>query len=263
MTWFSTIFYRNRRLLNFGCAIIIFILITIFGGAIRPLLGNVALSIFHYPFSELKNSIESLKKVAEDNRNLKNTLTEASLQLSSLSEARRENRRLREFLGFEPAENFRVVPVKIVSLGHNQYPIAAVINKGINDSIKINQPVINRFGLVGKIKEVMPEFSTVQLLTDPANAVSARIAESRQFGIVRYTPDEGMIFDNLPADARINKGDLIISSGLGGIYPSGLTIASVDSVFAVKGEIKKSIWLKPSADFLEIEELYVLESVTQ
>lgn len=263
MAWFSTIFHRNRRFLNFGCAIIIFLLITISGETVRPFLGNIVLSIFHYPFSELKNSVESLKSVAEDNRNLKNTLTEASLQLSSLAEARRENQRLREFLGFEPPENFRVVPVKIVSLGHNQYPIAAVINKGINDSIKINQPVINRFGLVGKIKEVMPEFSTVQLLTDPANAVSARIAESRQFGIVRYTPEEGMIFDNLPADAGINKGDLIISSGLGGIYPSGLSIAVVDSVLTVKGEIKKSIWLKSNADFLEIEELYVLESVTQ
>ncbi len=266
MTWFSTIFYRNRRLLNFGLVTIFFLLITVSEGVVRPFLGNIAMSIFHYPFSELKGSIDNLKNVAEDNRNLKNTLTETSLQLSSLAEARRENHRLREFLGFEPPENFRVVPVKIVSLGlmgHNQYPIAAAINKGLNDSIKINQPVINRFGLVGKVKEVMPEFSTVQLLTDPANAVSARIAESRQFGIVRYSPEEGMIFDNLPADATINKGDLIISSGLGGVYPSGLTIAVVDSVLSIKGEIKKSIWLKPSADFLEIEELYVLESMIQ
>jgi rod shape-determining protein MreC len=263
MAWFSTIFHRNRRFLNFGCAIIIFLLITISGETVRPFLGNIALSIFYYPFSELKNGVESLKSVAENNRNLKNTLTEASLQLSSLAEARRENQRLRDFLGFEPPENFRVVPVKIVSLGYNQYPIAAVINKGIKDSIKINQPVINRFGLVGKIKEVMMEYSTVQLLTDPANAVSARIAESRQFGIVRYAPEEGMIFDNLPADASINRGDLIISSGLGGIYPSGLSIAIVDSVLTLKGEIKKSVWLKSNVDFLEIEELYVLETVDQ
>lgn len=263
MAWFSTVFHRNRRILNFGSVTILFLLITISDGVVRPFLGNMALSIFHYPFSELKNSIKNLEKVAEDNRNLKNSLTEASLQLSSLAEARRENQRLREFLGFEPPENFSVVPVKIVSLGHNLYPVAAVINKGTNDSIKINQAVINRFGLVGKIKEVMPEFSTVQLLTDPANAVSARIAESRQFGIVRYMPEEGMIFDNLPADAGINKGDLIISSGLGGIYPSGLSIAVVDSVLTIKGEIKKTIWLKPSADFHGIEELYVLESVVQ
>jgi len=262
MTWLSTVFYRNRRFLNFGCALVILLLLTISAGTIRPFLGNVAMSIFHYPFSELKSSVENLTKVAEDNRNLKNSLTEASLQLNSLAEARRENRRLREFLGFEPPDNFRVVPVKIISLGHNQYPISAVVNKGSNDSIQVNQPVINRFGLVGKIKEVMAEFSMVQLLTDPANAVSARIAESRQFGIVRYTHEEGMIFDNLPADAVINKSDLVISSGLGGIYPSGITIAVVDSVLAVKGEIKKSIWLKPGADFLEIEELYVLESIS-
>lgn len=263
MTWFSTIFYRNRRFLNFGFAILFFLLITISGESIRPAIGNLTLTLFYYPFAELKNSIESLQSVAEVNRNLKNALMEASLQLSTIAEARRENQRLREFLGFEPPENFRVVPVKIVTLGHNQFPVAAVINKGLKDSIEVDMPVINRFGLAGRIREVMSEFSSVQLLTDPAGAVSARIAESRQIGIVRYIPGEGMIFDNLPADARINKGDLVISSGLGGVYPSGLSIATVDSVFAEMGDIKKSVWLKPNVDFLEIEELYVLKSVNQ
>jgi len=136
-------------------------------------------------------------------------------------EARRENQRLREFLGFEPPENFKLVPVKIVSLQQNVYPIAAVINKGSDDSLKVNQSVVNRLGLIGRIKEVMPDFATVSLLTDPANAVSGRIAESRQIGIVRYSPDKGMYLDNLPADADVNPGDLIISSGLGGVYPSG------------------------------------------
>ena len=263
MTWLSTIFTRNRRLLNFGVAIALFLLITFSGQIVRPFLGNLSLMIFHYPFAELKSKIDNMQAVSDINRNLKNALTEASLQIDALAEARRENIRLREFLGFDPPEEFEVVPVRIVSLGMSQYPIAAVINKGTNDSIDVNQPVVNRFGLVGKVREVMPEFSTVQLLTDPSSAVSARIAESRQLGIVRFEPMEGMILDNLPADAKISKGDLIISSGLGGVYPSGLSIANVDSVLTVKGSIRKNVWLKPKVDFFEIEELYVLKSVGQ
>jgi len=263
MTWFSTVFHRNRRLINYGFAIILLLLITFSGNTVRPFLGNLFLSAFYYPFAELKASIENLNSIAEENRSLKNMLTESNLQIGFMEEARLENIRLREFLGFDPPENFEVVPVKIISLEQNQYPIAAVINKGENDSIMANYPVINRFGLVGKVKEVMPQFSTVQLLTDPANAVSARIVETRQLGIVRYIPAEGMIFDNLPADANIEKGYNIISSGLGGIYPSGLSIATVDSVLFVKGDIKKHIWLQPNVNFYEIEELYVLKGINQ
>ncbi len=261
MTWFWTVFHRNRRLLNFGLEIFLIILIVFSGNTARPFLGNLVLSIFHYPFAELKESIEGLHSVAEENRNLKNILAESNLQRGFTEEARRENIRLREFLGFDPPENFTLVPVKIVSLEQNRYPYAAVINKGKNDFIDIDCPVVNRFGLVGKVKETMREFATVQLLTDPSNAVSARTVESRQIGIVRYVPSEGMIFDNLPADAVIDKGDQIISSGLGGVYPSGLSIALVDSVLANKGEIKKQVWLRPNVNFNEIEELFVLKSV--
>ncbi|UCD16739.1 MAG: rod shape-determining protein MreC [Candidatus Zixiibacteriota bacterium] len=258
MTWTSTILRKNRRVLGFSVALMLFLLVTFSGQLVRPFIGNLSSAVFLYPFSELKNYIFTLENVAEENRRLKNALVESSLRLSALAEAKRENQRLREFLGFEPPENFRVVPVKIVGLIQHVYPVAAVVNKGANDSLAVNQPVINRFGLVGRIKEVMPDFATVQLLTDPSGAISGRIAESRQFGIVRFSPEKGMYFDNLPADAEIKKGDLIISSGLGGVYPAGLSVGQVDSVLAPKGEILKQVWLKPAVNMYEIDELYVL-----
>jgi rod shape-determining protein MreC len=104
----------------------------------------------------------------------------------------------------------------------------------------------------------MSHTATVQLLTDPGNAVSGRVAESRQIGVVKFSPERGMMFDNLPGDAEIEKGDLIISSGLGGIYPAGLAVAVVDSVYPNVGDILKAVRLKPTVDFAEIDELYVL-----
>ncbi|HDL04111.1 MAG: rod shape-determining protein MreC [Candidatus Zixiibacteriota bacterium] len=258
MTWFSTIFLKNRRFVNFGLAAILFLLITFSPNVVRPLLGNICSSIFFYPFAELKYYIIELQDASRENRLLEKQLTEASLQLEILSEAKRENQRLREVIGFDPPENFRLIPVKIVTLYQNVYPIAAVINKGSRESIKINQPVINRFGLVGKIKEVMPDFATVTLLTDPMNAVSGRVAETREIGIVRFSPDKGMYFDNLPADSDIEPNHLVISSGLGGVYPAGLSLAIVDSVTASRGDILKTVYLKPTVNFFKIDELYVL-----
>ncbi len=260
MSWFSAVFYKNRRVISFVLILALYIPIVFSPATFRPFLGNVSSVVLFYPFSEVKNYIAELRQVTDQNHRLQLLLTEASLQLTAQAEAARENQRLREFLGFEPPEKFRVEPVKIISLYQRIQPIAAVINKGSQDSIKIDQPVINRFGLVGKVVEVTPDFSTVALLTDPANPVSGRITDSRQIGIVRFSPDIGMYFDNLPADAEVNKDALIITSGLGGVYPSGLTIASVDTAFAVRGEIKKTVKLTPAVNFYEIDELYVLIS---
>ncbi len=259
MAWMTAIFARNRRYVNYGIVAILFLLLLVGGGNLRPWSANLCLTLFYYPFSEIRNNIARLNDAAEDNSRLKNSLTEASLQLNALAEARRENQRLREFLGFAPAEGYRVIPVKIISLIQDGYPLAAVVNKGTSDGIEINQAVVNRFGLVGRIKEVMTGHASVQLLTDPSHAVSARIAESRQIGIVRFVPGEGLIFDNLPADADVKAGDVIITSGLGGIYPDGLAVAVVDSVAPPKIDIIKSVWLRPNVNFLSIEELYVLK----
>jgi len=258
MTLTTTIFTKNRRLLSFGLAVILLCLTIISPGTFRSFVGNITAAVFLSPFSELKNYILELQHVAAENRRLSGLLTDASLQLAALAEAQRENERLRELLGFDPHENFRLVPVKIVSLVQNVYPLAAVINKGYQDSILVDYPVINRFGLVGKIKNVMSDYAVVALLTDPANPVSGRIADSRQIGIVRFSLKQGMYLDNLPADANIQTGDLIITSGLGGIYPSGLSVAVVDSASAKKGDIMKSVWLRPTVNFYEIDELYVL-----
>jgi rod shape-determining protein MreC len=260
MTSSSTIFQKNRRIFNFGLALVLLGLIIFSPNFVRPQLGNFTNWIFYYFFSEIKSYRLELEKVVVENRRLNNLVAENALQISAMAEAHRENQRLREFLGFEQPENYKTIPVKIISLLYMQdiYPVAAVINKGSIDSLTVNLPIINRLGLVGKIKEVMPDFSTVSLLTDPSNAVSGRVAESRQIGIVRYSKDKGMFLDNLPADAPLSRNDLIISSGLGGVYPAGLSVARVDSTQTEKGDILKKVWLSPTVNFLEIDELYVL-----
>lgn len=258
MTIFSTVFQKNRRMVGLITAFLFFLLILISPNKVRPLVGNFSNYIFFSFFSEIRNYRYDISTLMIENSRLKALATEYSLQLNAVSEARRENTRLREFLGFEPPDNFSLVPVKIVSLLEQINPNSAVINKGLDDSLEINMPVVNRFGLVGKVSEVTDQYAVVSLLTDPANAVSGRIAESRQIGIVRYSFQRGMFLDNLPADAKVKTGDLIISSGLGGIYPAGLTVAVVDTAFAQKGDILKTAYLKSTVNFKEIDELYVL-----
>jgi rod shape-determining protein MreC len=258
MAWSSTIFFRNRRFFNFILAIAVIVLVILSNDQVRPMLGDLSFTAFYSPFVKLKTNIEALRNVVEENHQLKKQLMELGLQLSALQEAKRENSRLRDLIGFRPVGDYQVLPVKIISVFQHFYPIGAMINKGSDDGIRVNQAVVNRFGLAGKIKDVMSHSATVQLLTDPGNSVAVRVAETHQMGTVRYSPDKGMTLFNMPADAQIKKGDLIVTSGLGGVFPPGLAVAMIDTIFPNQGEVLKNVQLRPAVNFFEIDELYVV-----
>jgi rod shape-determining protein MreC len=98
----------------------------------------------------------------------------------------------------------------------------------------------------------------VQLLTDPANRVAARVAESREMGIVHFRLSEGMILDNFPIQGVASPGDLILTSGLGGVYPSGLLVGTVTSIERPQDAVFCNVRVEPSANFNSLEELFVL-----
>jgi rod shape-determining protein MreC len=259
MAGFSAIFHKNRRFLNYAIIFAVFLLTTISSETARPFLGDLSTRLFYYPFFKLKDKMEGMRNLEEENRDLRRQLAEFSLQLSALQEAARENRRLREFIGFKPAGDFAVIPAKIISIFQQHYPISALINKGVMDGVRANQAVVNRFGLIGKVKETAVSSASIQFLTDPESAVAVRIADTDQMGTVRFTPEKGMMLYNLPADGQVKKGDLIITSGMGGIYPPGLAVARVDSVFPNQGDILKTVKLRPAVDFFKVNELYIIK----
>lgn len=215
-------------------------------------------TILYSPFHRLKNSMTNLIEVSEGNALLRQSLVEASVRISLLEEAGLENIRLRQVLGFQSPGNYHLLPAKVISVRGGNLLMDAIINRGSNDSVYVDAPVINQDGLIGRIKSLTSDFATVQLLTDPANRVAARVASSREMGIVRcLTPDE-MILSNFPIQGSINVGDLIVSSGLGGTYTAGLTIGTVVEVNRPEGAVYCQVKLSPAANFHSIEELFVL-----
>ena len=100
----------------------------------------------------------------------------------------------------------------------------------------------------------------MQLLTDPANRVAARIAETREMGIVKYKTNEGLILDNFPVQGKIHEGDLIVSSGLGGVYVAGLTVGTVLEIIRSDDAQFCKIILDPAANFGSLEELFILRA---
>ena len=264
MNKIGNLFSKHIRNIHFTAVIILILVLLFAGTSIKSYINQVISVVFYSPFSIVKNSYLELRKVNEDNERLSQALINATIKISVYEEAERENQRLRSILGFEPKPIYSLLPAEIVSISGSYIPISAIINKGTNDSIAVNMPVINEQGLIGRIASVSPDAAVVQLLTDPSNRVAARITDSREMGIVKYNSRSGMSLENLPIQATISVGDEIISSGLGGIYPSGLKVGIVNQVVKEELEPFYTVHLDPAVNFYSLEEIFILrESIPE
>jgi len=258
MSWISTQFARHWRNIHVGVIILISALLVFGPPVVNKLVNQAIIGGIYYPFHKLKAGWELIVAQSNNNAQLQQSLIEASLKISMYEEALRENTRLRMALGFEPPAGYRLIPAKVISVSEYKLPVSVIINRGEKDSLTVNQPVINQEGLIGRISRTTRDFSVVQLLTDPANRVAARVASSREMGIVKYKPTEGMILDNFPLHGSIVPGDTIVSSGLGGVYPPGLVVGIVTEVTRDENMSFCQVRLHPVANFHSIEELFVL-----
>ncbi len=257
MSWFSNLSPKNWRLINLGLVVllsaVLIVIPTVYLGV-----GSFALRTVHSPFLALELVVKELRDVNEDNRNLIESLTVYTLEIEMLQEDARENERLRQALMFERPAARELLPARVLEVSGGRPPRSVLIDKGLVDSVKVHQTVINREGLVGQIVEVMEDKAVVQLLTDPENRVAARIASSRERGIVRFQPGVGLILDYFPNQGHVQVGDTVISSGLGRNYPVGLKVATVAEVNRPENRPDCDVRLTMCANLQSIEELFVL-----
>ena len=260
MNWISTQFSRHGRYINVT-AVLIFSILFIFGPSIiTETIDRTILAGLYYPFYKIENFFKLMVSQVEANDQLRESLMILSLQLSEYEEIQRENIRLRDALGFTPPSGYHLLPAEVISVSGYKMSMSAIINQGINDSVFNDDPVINQDGLVGRISSTTSEYATVQLLTDPSNRVAARVASSREMGIVKYKVLIGMILDNFPLHGTITVGDTVISSGLGGIYPPGLILGYVTEINRDESETFCMVKLTPAVNFHSIDEVFVLKA---
>jgi rod shape-determining protein MreC len=137
-----------------------------------------------------------------------------------------------------------------------------IINRGTADGIAKDMPVVTPQGLVGSVVSVYGNVAKVNLILDPRSAVGALVQrpESRVAAIVEgnsATPLTPKMV-NIARDADVIKGDKIITSGFGGIYPKGLLIGEVVDLVNEEGGLLKYAVLNPAVDFGRLEEVSVI-----
>jgi rod shape-determining protein MreC len=185
-----------------------------------------------YGFRQFGLSTGQLFTAYSDNQELRAENADLRRSNVSTTEILAENARLRAMLNYKnTAPQFDFVTAAIVARDPGTWTNIVVINRGSNQGIAKDMPVVTPGGLVGNVVEVFGDTAKVQLLLDPRSAVGALVQrpESRVAAIVEGNGENPLAphMVNLSQDADVIKGDRIITSGFGGIYPKGLVIGEV------------------------------------
>jgi rod shape-determining protein MreC len=189
-------------------------------------------------------------RLREENRWLN-----AELELSE--EVRLANERLRRLLEFKEETPLPALPAQVIAMDAASWFRTVVIDKGTEHGLREGLAVVVAEGVVGRTVRCAPRQSRVLLVTDASSAVASLVQKNRARGISRGR-GETLHLEFVLHQEDIEAGDLIVTSGSGGIFPKGLTIGRVLQVVRADHSLFQEVTLAPSVDFSRLEEVLVL-----
>ena len=133
-----------------------------------------------------------------------------------------------------------------------------IINRGSDDGLRRGMPVVSSQGLVGRVAAVTADGARVQLITDPGTAINVRIQPSGAEGTLTGSITGDITIENIPQDAAIQTGDLVLTSGLGGNFPPDMLIGQVSGVRQRPVELFQTATVESVVDFSQLEIVLVI-----
>ena len=209
-------------------------------------------------FQEKWNAVQSYLDLRQKNEQLLIENTKLALENSAMHEMRLENDRLKKLIGFKESSKLRLIMARVIVKGAKGFINSVVLDVGTQDGVAKNMPLVVSNGLVGKIYQAGPDQSIGHLLLDPNFRVSAKIQRSRVTGIVSWDGGEFCSMNEVPKRSDVQKGDSVITSGYGEIFPAGLLIGTITEITESPRGLFSDIQLKPTVDFEKLEEVFVI-----
>jgi rod shape-determining protein MreC len=194
-------------------------------------------------------TMEASSTLQSENESLRQENLLLHSRLEKLHSLEADNRRLKRLLGQSEQIAENVLLAELVEVSLEPYTQQISLNKGSSDDVYVGQPVINGDGVIGQVVHTSQFQSTVTLLTDPGSAIPVMVMRNGLRGVLFGTGVRNKLaLPYMTADADIRIGDLLISSGMGGRFPTGYPVATVTEVLQ-----------QPSDEFLTINTLPVTQ----
>lgn len=245
------------------------------GGFLKSILSPIEKPIFQlgngirnnlkgiWNFREIQRQNEALlKKVDQltgDNIKLKQQVL-AGMRFTELDQGQFRNPTL---------EKYEKVGASVINRNPSNWFQTLTLNRGSNDGVSVNDPVIGALGLIGKVISVSPTTAEVLLILDGEGQVSALVRNSSghgTFGIVQGTyrrgsrlSPEGNMQMLLKKEDDVNIGDLVLTAGIGGVYPKDIPIGKVAEIQLDSTGLLKTAFIEPLVNFDTLEEVYIVK----
>jgi rod shape-determining protein MreC len=218
------------------------------------------------PFSDLAGWVGDVADAKKENKQLKSEVKTLRGQLAELATDKREAEQLRALTKVTETLPLgaRTVTARVIAHSPTVWYSTIQIDKGRNDGIRTNQPVITAGGLAGRVAATTAGNARVSLITDSTSNVSAEVMPSGAPGVVK--PEIGgkdLILDFVPKGSRLHRGDVVVTSGfkdgpLESIFPRAIPIGKVGSVNQDQLEIYQRVRVKPYADLRRLDFVQVV-----
>lgn len=210
----------------------------------------------------LWRALNEIGQLRTENARLRAEVERLRRELAQLQESSAEVHRLRRLLGFQPPPAYATVAARVVSRDPSRWYTTLTVDRGARDGVSRNDPVVTAEGLVGRVFEVYPTACRVLLITDPRSSVGVVVQSSRDAGVVQGTSTGRLRLRYLSRTSPLVEGDVLVTSGLGGIFPRGLRVGAVRIVVRTAGALFQEAEVEPSTDLARLEEVLVMVRAT-
>lgn len=206
-------------------------------------------------------SVEDLAADASTISGLRSQNEELRALVAQLEEYRQESGRLQELLDIRDRYELTTVVARVNSRSSDSWNNVVTLDKGSDEGIATGQPVLSGRGVIGQVISTTPHSSEVRLLTDQQSGLAVVVQSNRQEGILRGSFEGLLYLEDLPSDADVKVGDVIVTSGLGGGFFRGLVVGEVVSITERPGDVSPIIVVRPNADVNAFEEVIVATAI--
>ena len=273
-------FLKNNGLWVLFAAAVIAValaLMSVFSNTSSPLvnLANTIASPFRSAYTAVAEWFNDKQKyyqdytaLEEENAELKRQIAqmEADIRQAQLDSA--ENARLESLLGLQeerPDLTEDIVLATVTEHAVTNWSATLTVSRGTNDGLEVGDCVMDEQGnLVGTVSDVGTNWATILTLVDTETSIGAQVFRTGDLGVAQgnfsLMGENRLRMDYLPAECDLLGGDLVVTSGLGGYYPSGLVIGSVEEVHLDDSGASSYAVLVPAVEFDQLQQVVVLRS---
>ena len=188
----------------------------------------------------------------------KNNQLEA--QVARITADYKETESLKRELGFKTDSGFDTIPAEVSFFDPTNVRGTIIIDKGKNQGIVQDMAATSQGTLIGRVTDVYADSSKILLITDPFSSIPAQLTTVEATGLVQGQVGMGLVINEVPQETDLKKGETIVTSGLGGQYPKGLILGTVENVTKQNNSIFQSASLRTLVDFNSLERVQIIKN---